>query len=301
MAVGLGGRCQPTGLLQGRSVASRDWRWSSWLPRRTEPWPQMARPRAGRTWAQAALGAGAWRPQAGWPPAPCPQHVRRLPPERSSASSCRSNERGLDRARAPLRHGVLPARPRRPGRWPPRTGAPRATPRVPTAPARALRSARPRPALRCPGGCWETAGAPITACPPAGGPGVWRPTSQPRGGDGTVTENPDPLSSPPSCAGDVLFQMAEVHRQIQNQLEETVSLSRAGPGSAAACRRPGGPTPAPVPLAQSLLAPRGLPVPVGSSALGSGGSSFPWGHLRLSQERDPPPPRPMCAPACGLS
>lgn len=46
--------------------------------------------------------------------------------------------------------------------------------------------------------------------------------------------SPELSASNPSCvlsAGDVLFQMAEVHRQIQNQLEEMVSAQPSVPGS----------------------------------------------------------------------
>lgn len=95
---------------------------------------------------------------------------------------------------------------------------------------------------------------------------------------------PSFLSCHPTFPGDVLFQMAEVHRQIQNQLEEMVSPSlplwASGEGAECqlACGRPGQ---SDVRTSVQCSLPESPPVPAG-----------------LLAHRSDRPPFPMGVPAC---
>lgn len=63
-------------------------------------------------------------------------------------------------------------------------------------------------------------------------PRVWLGTPPCQQGAACPSPVVPPSKAPcPVSAGDVLFQMAEVHRQIQNQLEEMVSAQPGMPGS----------------------------------------------------------------------
>lgn len=91
---------------------------------------------------------------------------------------------------------------------------------------------------------------------------------------------PSFLSCHPTFPGDVLFQMAEVHRQIQNQLEEMVSPSpplwASGEGAKCqlACGRPGQ---SDIRTSVQCSLPESPPVPAGLSAHRSDRPQFPMG------------------------
>lgn len=238
-------------------------------------------------WAQAALVVG-------WPPAPCPQHMQRLPRRGSLAYTCQSNERSSAVPAPPSAATGGPSCPAPPHVW---LEGPPGDPRVSIPPQK--RGGRGAPGRKSFAvlGRWE---ALVHPSPPARQPAApvsGAPLLSHVGMTGTLTENPDPhFLSCLLCAGDVLFQMAEVHRQIQNQLEETVSPSPNVPG-AEWCPWPDTQSCCPAPPRAAWL-----PCPCRVISSGIRWLLFPWSYPPACPRSGTlPPSPPYCVlPRCTL-